>query len=318
MNQSASLGAEALAGCLNHGWIYRDRVDAAGAGQTLLQYYTQRYRHSSEMEWRDRIELGQVRIDDQPATPDALLQRGQQLAYHRAPWVEPSVPLDFTVLHEDDDFLVVTKPSGLPVLPGGGFLEHTLLWQLQVRYPHPAPVPIHRLGRGTSGLMLLARSPLAKAHLSQQMRDQKIHKVYRALVGPNVSGDRLTLRYPIGKLPHPVLGYIYGATPTGSEAHSECVVLRRDQASTLVEVTIFTGRPHQIRIHMAAAGYPLLGDPLYAVGGALHLQSAIAPDKLPVPGDCGYLLHAHRLTFTHPRTQVSMAFVADPPPSLEA
>ena len=316
MSQSASLGADVPAGYLNHGWIYRDRVDAAGAGQTLLQYYTQRYRHSSEPEWRDRIESGQICLDDGPAAPETLLQRGQRLAYHRPPWVEPPVPLDFAVLHEDADLWVVSKPSGLPVLPGGGFLEHTLLWQLQARCPHPTPVPIHRLGRGTSGLMLLARSPLAKAHLSQQMRDRQIHKVYRALVGPNVAGDRLSLRYAIGKLPHPVLGYVYGATPDGLDAHSECKVLRRSPTSTLVEVTIFTGRPHQIRIHMAAAGYPLLGDPLYGVGGVPHLSAAIAPGKLPVPGDCGYLLHAHRLTFTHPRTQEPLAFVAEPPPPL--
>jgi 23S rRNA pseudouridine1911/1915/1917 synthase len=293
---------------MNQGWIYRDRVKAADAGKTLLAYYTQQYPHSSEDEWRSRITTAQILLNGTAASPDTLLCPGQSLTYHRPPWHEPDVPLHFEVLHADADLLVIAKPSGLPVLPGGGFLQHTLLEQLKLQYPDA--VPIHRLGRGTSGLMLLARSPLAKSHLSQQMRQRQIRKVYRALVGKGFP-DRLTLTQPIGKIPHPSLGYIYGATPDGASAHSECQVLQRHPDSTLLEVTILTGRPHQIRIHLAAAGYPLMGDPLYDVGG---IPRPIAPgEKLPVPGDCGYLLHAHQLVFIHPRTHQPLHLTCPPP-----
>jgi 23S rRNA pseudouridine1911/1915/1917 synthase len=287
---------------MNQGWTYREQVDRAQAGLTLLQYYTQHYPHSTQAEWQARIAAGQVLINDDRATAETHLQAGQWLTYHRSPWSEPDVPLHFEVRYEDADLLVVAKPAGLPVLPGGGFLEHTLLWQLQQRYPQETPIPIHRLGRGTSGLLLLARSPLAKANLSQQMRQHQIRKVYRALVGAGTLPDRFILRYPIGKIPHPVLGYVYGTTPTGKFAQSDCQVIQRTAETTWLEVTILTGRPHQIRIHLAAAGYPLLGDPLYEVGGVPRLEAAIATDKLPVPGDCGYFLHAYQLAFTHPRT----------------
>lgn len=301
---------------MNQGWTYREQVDRAQAGLTLLQYYTQRYPHSTQAEWQARIETGQVLINDDRATAETCLQAGQWLTYQRSPWTEPAVLLEFEVLYEDADLLVVAKPAGLPVLPGGGFLEHTLLWQLQQRYPQETPIPIHRLGRGTSGLMLLARSPLARANLSQQMRQHQIRKVYRALVGAGTMPDRFTLRYPIGKIPHPVLGYVYGATPIGKFAQSDCQVIERTATTTWLEVTILTGRPHQIRIHLAAAGYPLLGDPLYDVGGVPRLEAAIATDKLPVPGDCGYFLHAYQLAFTHPRTDQFISLTCDRSPTI--
>jgi 23S rRNA pseudouridine1911/1915/1917 synthase len=295
---------------LNRGWVYREQVKPANAGQLLVAYYTQRYQHSGELEWRSRIAAGQVWVDGHVATAETKLRSGQELTYHREPWEEPDVPLAFEVLYEDIDLLVISKPSGLPVLPGGGFLEHTLLWQLQLQYPEETPVPIHRLGRGTSGLMLMARSPRAKSNLSQQMRDRKICKTYRALV-KNPSGtapaipDRFTVTQAIGKVPHPVLGYIYGATATGQFARSDCQVLQRNAQTTLLEVVILTGRSHQIRIHLAFMGYPLVGDPLYGVGGVAQcIVGAIA-----VPGDCGYWLHAYQLEFTHPRTGALMDWI---------
>ena len=312
---------------MNQGWIYRDRISPAAVGQTLLDYYTQRYQHSSRADWQQRIEAGQVTVDEVLGLAEQPLQPGQQLAYHRPPWQEPAVPLEFAVLYEDDDFLAIAKPSGLPVLPGGGFLEHTLLHQLRRRYDEPLLSPVHRLGRGTSGVMLWARSPLAKSELSRQMRRSTyetssatapamaLRKTYRALIGPSELPDTWVMTTPIGPVPYPQLGTVHAATPMGKPARSEARVVSRSDAHTLLDVTIFTGRPHQIRIHLAAAGYPLLHDPLYAPGGqpypVTEPQAAV-----PVPGDCGYWLHAHRLQLHHPRTRSPLEIMAPPPPPL--
>ncbi|WP_287128954.1 pseudouridine synthase, partial [Candidatus Cyanaurora vandensis] len=164
---------------MNQGWTYRDQVDETG--QTVLDFFTQRYRHSTQLEWQARLTGGLIHLDGQPTTGTTRLKAGQVLTYHRPPWQEPPVPLDFTLVYQDPWVWVVAKPNGLPVLPGGGFVEHTLLHQLQVRYPDCTVRPVHRLGRGTSGLLLLATPP-ARAHLSQQLREGKLFKSYRALV----------------------------------------------------------------------------------------------------------------------------------------
>lgn len=325
---------------LNQGWTYSEQTHLAAVGQTVLDYYSQRYPHSSPTVWRSRIEAGQVLVDGQAVTPDTPLKAGQALTYNRPPWYEPMVPLTITRLYEDDDMWAIAKPSGLPVLPGGGFLNHTLLRQLQIHYPDDTLTPIHRLGRGTSGVMLVARSPLARSHLSHQLRDHKMTKIYRALTGvsdrPNPMPDRFTITTPIGKVPHPTLGDVHGATDTGKFARSDCQVVERRSETTLLDVNILTGRPHQIRIHLASYGYPLWGDPLYEVGGVPSgrveeyiasevsaLNPAIASPQPPhsrirnaVPGDCGYWLHAYRLGFTHPRTGQWLEIVAPPPPIL--
>ena len=305
---------------INQGWIYREQVKAVDAEQTILDYYTKKYRHSSQSQWEVRIESGQVLLDRSVTTPETILKIGASLEYHRQPWNEPQVPLEFEILYEDLDLLIINKPSGLPVIPGGGFLEHTLLWQIKQQYPQETPSPIHRLGRGTSGILLLGRSPLAKSSLAAQMRRSTIgqdtpqlNKVYRVLVEGNKISDRLTIKQPIGKIPHPILGYIYGAIDGGKYAHSKSKVIERYDNHTLLEVTIFTGRPHQIRIHMASVGYPLLCDPLYMKGGTfapIHEKQK----NIPVPGDCGYFLHAYRLSFIHPRSYKSMVFKSSTPP----
>lgn len=297
---------------VNSGWTYREQVNRSAHGLTILDYYTQRYRHSSRAEWASRIQSGQILLNGAETTAETRMLAGQWLSYHRSPWQEPDVPLAFEVLYEDTDLVVVAKPSELPVLPGGGFLEHTLLWQLQQRYPEETPLPIHRLGRGTSGLMLLARSPTARAFLSQQMRERQIHKIYRALVQGNPQHDRFSMTEPIGKQPHPILGYVYAVHPQGAFAQSDCQVLRRDAETALLDVTILTGRPHQIRIHLAAAGYPLVGDPLYAIGGLPITCIPSDSGELPVPGDCGYHLHALHLTFAHPNGH-TLTFTCPPP-----
>jgi 23S rRNA pseudouridine1911/1915/1917 synthase len=316
---------------MNQGWCYREQVQAKAAGITVVDYYSQYYRHSSPEQWRERILAEQIQLNGQPTQPEVILAAGQWLSYDRPPWQEPVVPLTFEILHEDADLWVISKPAGLPVLPGGGFLEHTLLWQLQQRYPpnneQETPIPIHRLGRGTSGVMVLARSDLARSCLSQQMRQQSqqattgirsasaFQKIYRALVGPGDLPEQFSCDYPIGKLSHPSLGYIYAACEPGKPAHSHVRVLERRTDATVVEVTITTGRPHQIRIHLAAAGFPLLGDPLYEMGGIPKMSAD--PELSPVPGDCGYFLHAHQLQFCHPRTGERLQMISPPPPELQ-
>lgn len=310
---------------LNQGWSYRERVPPSFAGWSVLAYYTHRYRHSEAAVWEARILAGEVLVEDRCVSPMDRLRVGQSLCYTRPPWEEPAVPLDVTVLYEDADLVAVAKPSGLPVMPAGGFLQHTLWWQMRQLYPNDPPIPVHRLGRGTSGILLLARTSAARASLSQQLREstsghKSMRKVYRALIGESDLPAHFVVDAPIGKVEHPLLGHLYAAHPQGAYAYSEGRVLGRRAGETLVEMTILTGRPHQIRIHLAFMGYPLLGDPLYGVGGQVILSEdarEAEEERVALPGDGGYALHACQVVFQHPRTSAPME-IHCPPPALLA
>jgi 23S rRNA pseudouridine1911/1915/1917 synthase len=293
---------------LNGGYEYREQLGARASGQSVLSYLDGRYHHSSAEEWRARIESGQVRLDGATVRPEAPLLPGQILAWRRAPWREPDAPLSFAVLHRDSHLLGVLKPSGLPTVPAGGFLEHTLLWQVRRRYPEASP--LHRLGRATTGVILFARTGEAARILAEAWRRGEVRKIYRALVQGAPAEDCFTVETPIGRVPHRRLGSIHAANPGGKPSLSRVTVLERRRDVTLVDVEIATGRPHQIRIHLAAAGHPLAGDPLYAPGG-LPRENTDA-----LPGDSGYLLHARLLAFRHPATDLPLEVEAPPPPLL--
>ncbi|MFM8674933.1 MAG: RluA family pseudouridine synthase [Vulcanococcus sp.] len=295
----------------NGGHAYRDRVDRAWP--SVVGYYAAHYGHSAASIWRQRLAAGEIQCNGQRLRADGPLAAGDQLVWHRPPWWEAAVPAlhQGAIVFDDGDLLVLDKPSGLPVLPAGGFLRHTLLAQLEALVAG-APLPVHRLGRFTSGLLVCARRPATRAWLSAQLRDSTradpaasagpvpCRKLYRALTTPLpdpwTPGSTETVAWPIGRRPHPLLGEIWcGLSPgqgDGLPAHSRFTLLQRRPESCLVEVAIATGRPHQIRIHAACLGAPLLGDPLYGSGGEAR------PDALPGAG--GYWLHAHRLELLRP------------------
>jgi 23S rRNA pseudouridine1911/1915/1917 synthase len=295
---------------LNDGFTYCERVDPDAAPSTLLSYLARHHRHSSRAEWTARIESGEVLLDAAPTTTEVVLRRGQELVWRRPPWEEPAAPLAFRLLYDDGDLLAVDKPSGLPTLPGANFLQHTL--HHQVRLHAPDAVPIHRLGRWTSGLVLFARGRSARAELARQLRAREMRKRYRALASGDPAWNAITVDHPIGLVAHPLLLSVHAAARNGKSAVSRIEVIERRLGSFLCDVWIATGRPHQIRIHLAAVGHPLVGDPLYLTSGLP------AADSRAVPGDPGYLLHAAEVTLHHPRDGRELVLTCTPPPELSA
>ncbi|MFN7956139.1 MAG: RluA family pseudouridine synthase [bacterium] len=294
---------------MNDGWTYRERLGGRAVGRRLDDYLAGTWAHTTLAEWREHIVNGRVLLDGERVGIDAVLVRGQAVHWLRPPWEEPAAPLLLTVLYDDGDVIVVAKPAGLPTLPGGGFLQHTLLHQL--RLLDTTASPAHRLGRWTSGAVLCSRGSAHGANLAGQFAARSIHKRYRALASGLPEHDRFDVRTPIGPVPYLPLGTVHAANPDGRRSESTVTVIERRGDSFLCDVAIATGRPHQIRIHLAAAGHPLVGDPLYVVGG--HPT----PGGSAVPGDPGYHLHSASIGFQHPRTGRRVVVAAPPPEILE-
>ena len=230
---------------LNSGWAYTEQVGIENAGQTVLAHLAASRLHSTVQDWAERIDRGEVELDDARAAAGAVLRPGQTLVWHRPPWDEPDVPLRFEMLHEDGAIVAVIKPSGLPTMPAGGFLEHTLFALVRAKYPEAAP--LHRLGRFTSGIVIFARTPESAAALGDQWRNQRVRKIYRALGSGVAVTDRFAINTPIGPVAHARLGFIHAASANGRPAHTICTVLERRADTTLFSVEITTGRPHQDR-----------------------------------------------------------------------
>jgi 23S rRNA pseudouridine1911/1915/1917 synthase len=187
----------------------------------------------------------------------------------------------------------VNKPSGLPTLPGAGFMENTLLRLVQEHVRNASPV--HRLGRGTSGIVLFAKTRQAASGLTANW-NTNTQKIYRAQAQGVAVQDVYEILTPIGRVPHPRLGSVWAANPHGKPSKSLAKVISRGASTTTFEVSLYSGRPHQIRIHLASIGHRLVGDPLYGDNGQ-------PLENLPgLPGVGGYFLHAEFLRFSHPIT----------------
>ena len=214
------------------------------------------------------------------------------------------IPLD--IVYEDNDLIVVNKPKGLVVHPGAGNEEHTLANALKFHSDNLStlngefrPGIVHRIDKDTAGLLIVAKNDAAHAFLSNQLADHTLGRKYYALVLGVIPENEGKIIAPIGR-DKKFRQKMAVNLLRGKEAETNFKVIERFKDSTLVECALKTGRTHQIRVHMAYIGYPVIGDPIYGRGNRKMY-------------DEGQLLFAHEIHFIHPRTKKEMTFSADLP-----
>ena len=247
---------------------------------------------------------GKVLVNGEPVKQNYRLREGDEVSFGLPPAVEPdilpeNIPLD--ILYEDEDVLVVNKPKGMVVHPAAGHYSHTLVNALMYHCRGSLsgingvmrPGIVHRIDRDTTGSLLVCKNDAAHLSIAAQLKEHSIVRRYRAVVYGVIEEEEGTVDLPVGRDPRDRKRMAAGVK-NGKEAVTHYRVLQRFKGFTYIECRLETGRTHQIRVHMEAAGHPLLGDEVYCRGipgnGKLpcHLQ--------------GQTLHAMILGFRHPRT----------------
>ncbi len=263
------------------------------------------------------LEEGLIDVDGRRVKPSYLIRPGDRITIRHPPPKPlelPAEPIPLVVVYEDDDLLVIDKPAGLVVHPAPGHASGTLVNALLYHCRGLAgiggkarPGIVHRLDKDTSGLLVAAKHDAAHSGLMKQFKSHTISRRYLAIVAGDVRPRKGTIDVAIGRDVWE-RKKISPRTTSPKRAVSHYEVVERFGRATLVAVTLETGRTHQIRVHMAHRGHPVLGDPVY--GG----RRGVPPPGVPVRRQ---MLHAQHLGFLHPMTGLPMAFSAPLPEDME-
>lgn len=260
------------------------------------------------------IAEGRVRVNGKLAAKSARLSGGETVTVDVPQLRETALPpqdIPLDVVYEDDDVIVVNKPTGLVVHPAPGHPDGTLVNALLHHCGdslsgiggEKRPGIVHRIDRDTSGLIIAAKNDAAHLALSAQLKDHSLSRTYECLVTGNMKQDSGTVDAPIGR--SSADRKKMAVVPTGRRAVTHWEVVARYPGVTHLRCRLETGRTHQIRVHMAYIGHPILGDTVYGA-------------KKPVPGLTGQCLHATGLRFVHPRTGEPVELHCPLPPEFTA
>ena len=273
-------------------------------GMRLDRFLARRFAERSRSWLVEGIRAGQVRDDqERPLRPSARVREGQQLRLY-LPGIAPSgSPPPFpTILHEDARVVVLDKPAGMLAHPAGVDFTWAVISLCKERWPDERVDLVHRLDRDTSGCILISRDIEANRFLKKAVHDREVLKEYQAICKGRIPWDKRHLKGSIGP-DGGVIRIKMAVREDGLSAHTEVQVLARSDAMTRVGCVLHTGRTHQIRVHLAAEGFPLLGDRMYGVEPEVFLHTldhGVDDFVRERAGAPHHALHARRVRFPHP------------------
>ena len=290
-------------------------------GRRLDQVVSELFPEFSRSRLQQWIKDGYLRVDDSQWVPKQKVLGGEQISIcasitAEGEWVAEDIPLN--IVYEDDHLLVIDKSANFVVHPAAGNHSGTVLNALLFHCPQLSLIPragiVHRLDKDTTGLMVVAKTLEAHTDLVAQLQARSVKRVYQAVVSGALTGGGM-VDQPIGR--HPRQRVKMAVVANGKEARTHYSVLQRFEGHTHVQLQLETGRTHQIRVHMAHLGYPLVGDALYA--GRFKIHKGADPDLLSLLRDFDrQALHAVELQLIHPATGESISWSSPLPDDFQA
>jgi tRNA pseudouridine32 synthase/23S rRNA pseudouridine746 synthase len=268
-----------------------------GAWPSVLDFLCERFPAIDRDAWEDRMQRGLVEAAGRPVDRLTPYRPGDVITYRREVADEPPIPFEETIVYQDDDLVVADKPHFLPVMPAGRYVEETLSVRLVRRLGNPDLVALHRLDRGTAGLVVFSARPSSRDAYTRLFRERAIAKTYEALAPP-LPG----LTFPLSRCSRIERGEPFFRThevegPANATTHVD--VIERGDDVWRYRLEPVTGRKHQLRVHMAGLGAPIVGDPMYPV-----LREEAADFSEPMQ------LLARELSFIDPFTEEERRFLS--------
>ena len=310
--------------------VLQSKIHLHQSGKSLLDFLADRFRYQTKESWDQLITQGKVTLNGQASTPQTLLRKNDLVAYHVV-LNEPPVDKNIQILHEEESFLVASKPGQLPSHADGNYIKNTFIFliseTLRAKGWKGEVMLVHRLDRETSGLLVVAKSKEAHLKLVRQFEQGLVAKEYLAIVRGKVDKPSFEVKGAIGRDDRSEISIRKGVVPEGtpfskpSLTQFEKVLDLKEGALVLCRPK--TGRTNQIRVHLNHAGVPLVGDKLYGRSDAEflefinHVKTGGDPgfqERLEVPR---HFLHASKLTFDHPVTGKKVTFEAPLPSDMK-
>jgi 23S rRNA pseudouridine955/2504/2580 synthase/23S rRNA pseudouridine1911/1915/1917 synthase len=306
------------------------RIGTRQAGQPLLDFVSQRFTYRSREEWQAELAADRFLLNDVETRGDYILASGDVLVYLMPALKEPPVAGNYTVLHEDEDLLVIDKPAPLPCHPGGRFFAHTLWALLKEGHGLDEPRLVNRLDRETSGLVLVAKNKTAARLCQEQFAQHTVEKIYLVVVEGDFPDTPVAVEAAgwLGPDPDSAIRKKMRFSPGQNNAPPGAVLCSTafrqlpgagNTGLSLLEARPHTGRCHQIRASLLHLGFPVVGDKLYGMDEQLFLRfqeeqlSGADHARLRLPRQA---LHAASLRLSHPVSGEKLEFSAPLPPAL--
>jgi 23S rRNA pseudouridine1911/1915/1917 synthase len=301
-------------------------VGTEAAGARLDSFLTSQLKDLSRTRIQHSINDGDVLVNERVVKPSYRLRDGDQIEIDlpEPPPIDiipEPIPLD--IVYEDEDLIVVNKSAGMVVHPGAGIDSGTLVHALVYHFNslseaagRTRPGIVHRLDKETSGLLVVAKNNTAHERLAESFHNRQVFKLYNALVYGQVSDDRGEIDARIGRSSHNRTRMSVLRGGAGRDALTIFEVIKLYQEFTLLDVQIKTGRTHQIRVHLAHIGHPVVCDTTYGSGRENSIRNAA--NKRAVRSLSRQFLHSAELAFEHPRTGNRLEFTVPLPPELSS